>query len=126
MGLHRGTKERGCDFKLSQEGQDLSAAAEQLIFKTSSEYQTVDLTNKCMTKDFLRDFRHGFHSGWRPSKRNVGTKRSFPVSFLVNNYTKEHDFLSNQDPGPGHFRQTLSMTGLDPGRSLRKSCSFQL
>jgi hypothetical protein len=24
-----------------------------------SEHQTVDLSNKCMTKDFLRDFRHG-------------------------------------------------------------------
>ena len=36
MGLHRGAKERGCDFKLSQEGQDLcaSASGEQLIFKT--------------------------------------------------------------------------------------------
>jgi hypothetical protein len=31
---------------------------EELIFNTSSEHQTVDLSNKCMTKDFLRDFRH--------------------------------------------------------------------
>ena len=45
----------------SQEGQDLCACvvAEELIFNTSSEHQTVDLSNKCMTKDFLRDFRHG-------------------------------------------------------------------
>ncbi len=45
----------------SQEGQDLCAcaAAEELIFNTSSEHQTVDLSNKCMTKDFLRDFGHG-------------------------------------------------------------------
>ena len=45
----------------SQEGQDLCAcaAAEELIFNTSSEHQTVNLSNKCMTKDFLRDFRHG-------------------------------------------------------------------
>ncbi len=45
----------------SQEGQDLCvcAVAEELIFNTSSEHQTVDLSNKCMTKDFLRDFRHG-------------------------------------------------------------------
>jgi hypothetical protein len=45
----------------SQEGQDLCActAAEELIFNTSSQHQTVDLSNKCMTKDFLRDFRHG-------------------------------------------------------------------
>ena len=45
----------------SQEGQDLCApvAAEELIFKTSTEEQTVDLTNKGMTKH-SRDFRHGF------------------------------------------------------------------
>ena len=45
----------------SQEGQDLCAcaAAEELIFNTSSQHQTVDLSNQCMTKDFLRDFRHG-------------------------------------------------------------------
>jgi hypothetical protein len=29
-------------------------------FNTSSEYQTVDLSNKYTTKDFLRDFRHGY------------------------------------------------------------------
>jgi hypothetical protein len=34
-------------------------ATEELIFNTSSEHQTVDLSIKCMTKDFLRDFRHG-------------------------------------------------------------------
>jgi hypothetical protein len=45
----------------SQEGQDLCAraAAEELIFNTSSEHQTVDLSNKWMAKDFLRDFRYG-------------------------------------------------------------------
>ncbi len=44
----------------SQEGQDLCACAatEKLIFNTSSQHQTVDLSNQCMTKDFLRDFRH--------------------------------------------------------------------
>ena len=51
----------------SQEGQDLCAcaAAEELIFNTSSEHQTVDLSNKCMTKDFLRDFRYSYtvHGG---------------------------------------------------------------
>jgi hypothetical protein len=38
---------------------------EELIFNTSSEHQTVNLSNKCMTKDFLRDFRHGctMHGG---------------------------------------------------------------
>ena len=45
----------------SQEGQDLcaSAAVEEQIFNTISEHQTVYLSNKCRTKDFLRDFRHG-------------------------------------------------------------------
>jgi hypothetical protein len=40
----------------SQEDQDLSAvaAAEQLIFKTSTEKQTVYLTNKALTKDSER------------------------------------------------------------------------
>jgi histidinol phosphatase-like enzyme len=46
----------------SQEDQDLCVCAvpEELIFNMSSEHQTVDLSNKCMTKDFLRDFRHGY------------------------------------------------------------------
>ena len=50
----------------SQGGQDLctAAAAEHLIFKTSTEEQTVDLTNKGMTKDFQR-FSRWFHSAWR-------------------------------------------------------------
>jgi hypothetical protein len=61
---HNGPQEGGGGKGLclhSQEGQDLCvcAAAEELIFNTSSEHQTVDLSNKCMTKDFLRDFRHG-------------------------------------------------------------------
>jgi hypothetical protein len=45
----------------SQEGQDLCVCtvAEELIFNTSSQHQTVDLSNQCMTKDFLRDFHHG-------------------------------------------------------------------
>ena len=32
---------------------------------SNSEHQTVDLSSKCMTKDFLRDFRHGWtvHGG---------------------------------------------------------------
>jgi hypothetical protein len=50
----------------SQGGQDLcaAAAAEHLIFKTSPEEQTVDLTNKGMPKDSQR-FSRWFHSGWR-------------------------------------------------------------
>ena len=45
----------------SQEDQDLCgcAASEELIFNTSSQQQTVDLSNQYMTKDFLRDFHHG-------------------------------------------------------------------
>jgi hypothetical protein len=59
-GLRKMGRRRGVVSSL-QEGQDLCAcaAAEELIFNTSSEHQTVDLSNKCMTKDFLRDFRHG-------------------------------------------------------------------
>ncbi len=50
----------------SQEGQDLcaAAAAGHLMFKTSTEDQTVDLTNKGMTKDSAR-FCPWFHSAWR-------------------------------------------------------------
>jgi hypothetical protein len=67
---HNGPQEGGGGEGLclnSQEVQNLCActAAEELIFNTSSEHQTVDLSNKCMTKDFLRDFRHGYtvHGG---------------------------------------------------------------
>jgi hypothetical protein len=50
----------------SQGDQDLcaAAAAEHLIFKTSTEEQTVDLTNKDMPKDSQR-FLRWFHSAWR-------------------------------------------------------------
>ncbi len=50
----------------SQEGQDLSASAgvEQHIFKTSTEKQTVHLTNKDLTKDSER-FSTWLHSPWR-------------------------------------------------------------
>ncbi len=56
---------RGSGYK-SQGDQDLcaAAAAEHLIFKTSPEEQTVDLTNKCMTMDSQR-FSRWFHSAWR-------------------------------------------------------------
>ncbi len=50
----------------SQEGQDFFPVADtdHLIFKTSTEEHTVDLTNKVMTKDSQR-FSSWFHSGWR-------------------------------------------------------------
>ncbi len=54
----------GEGFRLqSQEGQDLcgDAAGENLIFNMSTEDQTVDLTNKDMTKDSER-FSPWFHS----------------------------------------------------------------
>ena len=59
----------------SQGGQDLcaAAAAEHLIFKTSTEEQTVDLTNKGMTKDSQR-FSRWFHSAWRTTGRMWGCK----------------------------------------------------
>ena len=50
----------------SQEGQELcgTAAEGNLMFKTCTEDQTVDLTNKGMTKDSPR-FSRWFHSAWR-------------------------------------------------------------
>ncbi len=51
----------------SQGDQDLYAVAavKHLIFKTHTEEQTVDLTNKDMTKDSQR-FSRWFHSPWMP------------------------------------------------------------
>ena len=63
---HNGPSKRGGEglSLQSQEVQDLcgSASVDQLMFNTCSEHYTVDLTNKCtmVTKDFLRDFPHGF------------------------------------------------------------------
>ena len=50
----------------SQDGQDLCATADtgHLMFKMSTEDQTVHLTNKDMTKDSER-FSQWFHSVWR-------------------------------------------------------------
>jgi hypothetical protein len=59
-----GPEKRGCG--QSQEGQDLSADAdaEELIFMTNTEKQTVYLTNKDLTKDSER-FSTWLHSVWR-------------------------------------------------------------
>ena len=67
--LRQWASQRGGEERLrlqSQEGQDLNAAAAagHLMFKTSTEDQTVDLTNKDMTKDSER-FSPWFHSAWR-------------------------------------------------------------
>ena len=53
MGPLRGAGEEGMRLQ-SQEGQDLCTAttAEPLILKTSTEQQTVHLTNEDMTKGF--------------------------------------------------------------------------
>ena len=69
LGLRQWTSQWGGEEGLrpqSQEGPDLSAAAaaEQLIFKTSTEKQTVHLTNKDLTKDSER-FSPWLHSVWR-------------------------------------------------------------
>jgi hypothetical protein len=50
----------------SQEDQDLcaAAAADHPMFKMCTEDQTVDLTNKGMTKDSAR-FSQWLHSAWR-------------------------------------------------------------
>ncbi len=62
----------------SQEVQDLCACAteEQLIFNLSSEHQTMNLSNKCMTKDLLSDFHHGctVHGGHVVKQRNENTR----------------------------------------------------
>jgi hypothetical protein len=65
----------------SQGDQDLCATtpAEWLIFNTSSEHQTVDLSNKCVTKDFLRDFHHGW-SVCRTRGQYVRKKHDFLYS----------------------------------------------
>ena len=56
----------------SQEGQDLctTTPTEDLIFKTSTEDQTVDLTNKVMTKDSRR-VSTWFHSVWRTTRSSL-------------------------------------------------------
>ena len=56
----------------TQEDQDLCAVAtaEQPILKTSSEHRTVDLGNKCITKDFLSGFVMS-SSEWRISGPHV-------------------------------------------------------
>jgi hypothetical protein len=69
LGLRPWASPRGGEEGLrpqSQEGQDLSTVvvAEQLIFKTSTEKQTVHLTNKDLTKDSER-FSPWLHSVWR-------------------------------------------------------------
>ena len=75
MWLHNGAEELGCGYRVkeirihvqlqlqSQGDQDscASAVAEHLIFKTSTEEQTVDLTNKGMRKD-SQIFSRWFHS----------------------------------------------------------------
>ena len=60
MGIHQRGGGGGLWLQ-TQESQDLcgAAAAEQPMLKASSEHRTVDLANKCMTKDFLSGFRHG-------------------------------------------------------------------
>ena len=60
MGLHQRDGGGGLCLQ-TQESQDLcgAAVAEQPMLKASSEHRTVDLANKCMTKDFLSGFRHG-------------------------------------------------------------------
>ena len=60
MGLHQRVGGGGLCLQ-TQEDQDVYgvAASEQPMIKASSEHRTVDLANKCMTKDFLSGFRHG-------------------------------------------------------------------
>jgi hypothetical protein len=55
-----------------------SCAAEHLIFTTSTEERTVDLTNKGTTKDSQR-FSRWFHSVWRMAWA--------PMTLLINSLT---------------------------------------
>jgi hypothetical protein len=70
LGLRQWASQRGGEEGLrpqSQQVQDLSAVAatEQLIFKTSTENQTVHLTNKDLTKDSER------FSSWLQQKNTL-------------------------------------------------------
>ena len=71
----------------SQEDQDLcvSVTVEEHIFNTSSEHQTVDLSKKYRTKDFLRDFRYGctVHGGQVAFKRVLSSKIWFKFISLT-------------------------------------------
>jgi hypothetical protein len=75
LGLRQWVSQQGGEEGLrpqSQRGQDLSAtaAAEQLIFKTSTEKQTVYLTNKDLTKDSER-FSSWLHRPGEQRDRSV-------------------------------------------------------
>jgi len=66
MGPPKKLVRRNYSIFTESEAQDLcaAAAAGHLMFKTCTEDQTVDLTNKGMTKDSPR-FSPWFHSAWR-------------------------------------------------------------
>jgi hypothetical protein len=53
MVFKKGEEERGCVFRVKK---TTIYVYLQLQSNTSSEHQNVDLSNKCMTKDYLRDF----------------------------------------------------------------------
>ena len=67
MDLPRGTEERGCVFRVKKTRiyVHLQLQNNSSSRRVLSEHQTVDLGNKYTTKDFLRNFRHGFtvHEG---------------------------------------------------------------
>jgi hypothetical protein len=48
----------------------------QRMLNTSSEDQTVDLSNKCMTKDYLRYTRHG-STVWRTTEQYLRNKCTY-------------------------------------------------
>ena len=52
---------------------------------TRSEHQNVDLSNECMTKDFLKDFHHGY-SVWRTISYLivVGSRTNMKVGLVLN------------------------------------------
>jgi hypothetical protein len=104
----------------SQGGQDLcaAAAAEHFIFehfiKTSTEEQTVDLTNKGMTKDSQR-FSRWFHSAWT-TLRLLNCRRSLVVQH------SQHHLISSYHQGQGAGRAShLILITEDQGSRQRIS-----
>jgi hypothetical protein len=86
----------------SQGDQDLCGPpdADHLIFKTSTEEWTVDLTNKGMTKDSQR-FSRWFHSVWRTTgpilhysvKEIIRTSTSSGPNYFLKNSERDNFFL---------------------------------
>ena len=100
----------------SQGDQDLCAAAvaEDLIFKTSTEEKTVELTNKDMTKDSQR-FSRWFHSAWKPSQ----------IYFHASQYVIHQGFVSPPSKWGGVGATRGGDSADSPGKFLPGSVSVR-